>query len=280
MLDFFPPDNYNFPNEKYKEEKWVYVDDTMVEGIIPNRYMVSSFGRFYDTQNGNYYPTENVKSLSYPSVHVQFIDGSYKTLKIHHIMMKRFRPFDYDPNIYTDIDHVDGVKYHNWVWNIERVTHQENIQRCVNIGLYPLCENQQNAVLTNDQVHKICNMISNGYKVSDIIKILKPEIPIITKHLVNDIKGRRNYTEISKLYNFDNMYYCKTSEQKYPEYKIHEMCKVFQEYGKDIKPIEMANILGFDLRKKSYKEQMHFRDVFYNLKKKKMYRYICEKYNY
>ena len=280
MLDFFPPENYEFPDEKYKIEKWEYVTDQIIPGIVPNRYMISTWGRFYDCFNGHYYPTANVRCKDYPCVHIQFIDGTYKTIKIHHIMMKRFKPFDYDPEQFTDIDHKDGIRYHNWIWNIERVTHQENIIRCVKNGQYPLAENQQNAVLTNEQVHKICELISEGLKVSDIIKLLKDEIPVISRHLVNDIKGGRNYTSISCNYNFENMYYNNTHDQKYDDEKIHNLCQIFETYGTDIKPIEAAELMSFDLPDESEQEQMHFRDVFYNVKKKKIYKNICNQYNY
>lgn len=280
MLDFLPTEK-DIPDPRYQIELWKPVDSKNIPGVIENRYFISTWGRFFDSYNGNYYPTENVTSTSYPSVHVQFIDGSYKTLKIHHIMMRAFRPFDYSPETHTDIDHKDGVMYHNWIWNIERVTHQENIRRCVDIGLYPLAENQQNAILTNNQVREICKLISEGYMVSEIVKSLKPSIPVISKHLVNDIKGKRNYTSISKDYDFSNMYYQNTQHMRYDNSIIENMCQTFEEYGKGITPKEMYEIMyDDDLAYQSSEEQMHFRDVFYNLKKKKCYKNICNKYNY
>ena len=280
MLDFLPTLK-DFPDPKYQQEIWRIVDNNIIPGVIENRYSISTWGRFFDSYNGNYYPTENVKCTSYPSVHIQFTDKSYKTIKIHHIMMKAFKPFDYTSELYTDVDHKDGIKYHNWVWNLERVTHQENIQRCVRNGQYPLAEDQQNAILNNDQVREICNLISKGYMVADIIKILKPSIPVISKHIVNDIKGKINYTSISNEYDFSNMYYNNTQNMKYDNSIIESMCRVFEDYGTNIKPKEMYKIMySKDLSNESSEEQMHFRDVFYNLRKKKCYKSICEKYDY
>lgn len=279
MLDFFPKEN-DFIDEKYRIEIWADVTNNDVPNIVPGRYKVSTWGRFYDCFNGKYYPTENVKSTSYPLVHIQFIDGSYKTLKIHHIVLKKFKVFDYKDESYTDVDHKDGIRYHNWVWNLETVTHKENIQRCVKNGQYPLCENQQNAVLTNDQVHKICDLISKGYMVSEIVKILKPEIPIISKHLISDIKFGRNYSTISKNYDFSNMHYYNTQDQKFNDEFIQSLCKIFEIYGTNITPKQAALLMGFTLNYQTKEEQARFRNVFYNIKDKKLYKNICLNYNY
>lgn len=203
-----------FPNEMYCCEIWKYVTNDIVKNVIPNRYQISTFGRLFDTYNGKYYPTDNVKSNSYVLVHIRFIDGNYKTLKMHHLVLKAFCPLYYTDDKYSDVDHKDGIRYHNWIWNLEMVTHQENIIRCVKNGQYPLAENQQNSILTNNQVRMICDLISKGYRNSDIIKILKEEIPVLSKHLISDIKFRRNYKTISAEYNFSNMSYNKTSDKK------------------------------------------------------------------
>lgn len=278
MLDFFPGKG-DFPDKKYEQEIWADITDNEIENVIPGRYKISTWGRVFDSFNGNYYPTANVKNTSYPSVHIQFIDKSYKTIKIHHIMMRRFRPLDYDPNTHTDVDHKDGTRYHNWIWNLERVTHQENIKRCVNIGLYPVGENNPHSILSDEQARSICDLIAKGYRTCDIIRILKPSIPMIDTHIINDIKGRRNYQSISKDYDFSNMSYNNLQHKKLDESVIHAICRCL-EIDKSMKPKEIAERIGYDIGETYSREYGHFYHVVANLRNKTFYKDICKNYNY
>ena len=278
ILDFFPTEN-DFPEEKYKQEVWADITDNEIKDVVPNRYMVSTWGRVYDKYNGNYYPTENVNSTSYPSVHIRFIDGSYKTIKIHHIMMRRFRPIDYNPSVCTDVDHKDGVMYHNWIWNLERVTHQENIKRCVNIGLYPVGEQNPHSILSNNQVRLICKLISDGYRTSDIVKMLSNDIPCISKHIVNDIKSRRNYASISSEFNFDKMYYNNYRNNMLDDSILHGICKCL-EIDRNMKPKDIAEILGLDLGETKSEFYNRFYQSVARLKTKQIHKRIWENYNY
>lgn len=279
MLNYFPSEN-DFPNDSYRQEIWADITQLDVPNIIPNRYKISTWGRVYDSFNGNYYPTENAKCENfYPSVHFQFIDGTFKTMKIHLIMMKKFKPLDNDPSTCTDVDHLDGVRYHNWIWNLERVTHKENIQRCVRIGLYPVGENNPNSILTDNQARAICDMISKGYKVSEIIKFLKPYIPNISKHIVNDIKGKRNYRSISDEYDFSNMYYNKSSDNMLDESILREICECL-EIDRDMRPKEIAIRIGYNLDNPNDISYKRFYQTVARMKNKTKYKNIWENYNY
>lgn len=78
--------------------------------------------------------------------------------KIHRLVMLTFA---YIPGCeYLEVDHLDGCKVHNWIWNLEWVTSKENTTRAINLGLKMVNgASNPNSVINEDQARLIKDLI-------------------------------------------------------------------------------------------------------------------------
>lgn len=81
-----------------------------------------------------------------------------KTLKVHRLVAETYIP---NPNNLPFINHIDGNKLNNDVSNLEWVTHKENVEHALSLGLYSTGTKPKNAKLTNEQVLFLRTEINN-----------------------------------------------------------------------------------------------------------------------
>lgn len=115
--------------------------------------------------------------------------------------------------------------------------------------------------LSEDEVKYICSLLEDGVTVYEICKILN-----VTRHIVNDIKFGRNYTNISCQYNILNK-----DPDYLPDEIVHKICRLI-EAKYEVK--EISNILGVNRTKvASIKQGASHTNIssLYNFQKKKQY---------
>lgn len=119
-------------------------------------------------------------------------DGTTKRISLHRLVAELF--IDNPLNKQT-VNHKNGDKSDNSVSNLEWMTQSENQKHAKETGLCPRGEdnpaNKYSAVL----ITKICEMIQQGVKSKDIREMLS-----VSKSLIDDIRGRRNWKHISNEY--------------------------------------------------------------------------------
>ena len=89
------------------------------------------------------------------------------------------------------VDHIDNVKYHNIISNLQWMRNRENIIKCINE------KNLNDYLIDEKTVKKICKDLCNNLTIYDISKKYN-----ISELLVHDIRFKIRYKNISKNYDF------------------------------------------------------------------------------
>lgn len=178
-------------------EEWVWIPHLFVPGIA-NYYKISSWGRVLNTKTGNYLPQNmNYCKDKYITVRLNDIYGNPIYCQPHRLVMMCFRPvMNYHE---LDVNHKDCIKYHNWVWNLEWATRQENMNHAKLNNLFIKGEDRKSTKLLNDQVEIICELISKGIGPKEISNIMNIDNCNIEK-IVQNIKNGHSWRFISEKY--------------------------------------------------------------------------------
>ena len=283
MLDFYPT---LYPAGYYYQEFWSPIDNIVDYPVEPNRFLISSYGRFYDKRLNQMRPTENVNKESYTFADLKDKDNKIlKHMAIHILVARAFIPLKYEGQ--NEVNHIDGVPYHNWVWNLEWTTHQENLLHAVGIGLYKIGEEQQNAIFTDSQVRMICKEIAAGLSPSQIIEKLLPYIPNINTHLIYDIRSGAQWQHISSEFDFSHMFI--SSQLHENNSLILDMnfvdgaCQVLEKYGRGTSPTKVLELMGINVNELSEKKKKNAFSLICRIKNKERYnkyKEVLEHYDY
>lgn len=117
-----------------------------------NLYAVDMFGEVYgiakDNANGRrILKRKATKSKQNGYMYITLKDnGRVKNARVHRIVADAFIP---NPNNYTDVNHIDGNKENNCVWNLEWCTKSQNSKHAVENGLLKPPTNNVNGVYIN-----------------------------------------------------------------------------------------------------------------------------------
>ena len=266
------------PNGEYTNipEEWFPLTDFFIPGIKP-WYEVSNYGRIYNKFTDRFIP-QDYRENEYRAVSLSFKDGTSRNFELHRVVALIYcwngPDFDYT----KDVNHRDGVKGHNWAWNLEWCTHKENLDHCIDTGLMPLGEDRDNSIFTNEQVDIICRLISEGKSNKEIKDIMQIQEGNISK-LIQNIKNGHCWKHVSKNHDFSN---AKTKSMLTNEDK-HKICTYFQYNGTDISYKNILDYIGYDysdlskdelsclnsticyLRKKFFKENKYQYDNVYQV---------------
>lgn len=235
---------YFEPKKLDENEEFKLVDDTVLTNVVPNRYLVSNYGRIYDIRAEKFMnPVSNVSSGSVKKSVYYKVKFSYisepdsltlkaKDIYIHRAVMKAFEPISNSNEM--DVDHKDSNHLNNRLDNLQWVTHEENQRLAVVRDEVASCENNGNAIYTNDEVHFICKALEGGRDFSYI----KSHIPHATYATVKAIRQGSNYRRISSNYNIIK----NNTPAKPNEILAEKICKMLED-GYRIRDIcEILNV--------------------------------------
>lgn len=96
-----------------------------------------------------------------------FVDGKsiYKT--VHRLVAEVFIP---NPENKPTVNHKDGDKKNNNLPNLEWNTWKENKEHAVLNGLCAYGETNGKSIHTEEQIHEVCRLLSDGFRNVDIAK--------------------------------------------------------------------------------------------------------------
>ena len=186
--------------EIIEQEKWATITDCIVSNIAPI-YSISTYGRVYNSKTGNYLP-QNIfyNKDKYITISLSLLDGTHTFKQIHRLELETFIPIKNSDDY--EVNHKDGIKYHNWIWNLEWVTHKDNMIHAIDNNLFKFGSDRSNTVYDEQLIHYICNLISKGYSYKQVEKILGFDC----EKLYHNIKNGHCWKHISKQYDFSNAF--------------------------------------------------------------------------
>ena len=155
----------------------------------------------------------------YLFVHIYDYEHKLINLTIHRLVAKMFC-HNSDPNNKVQVNHIDGNKLNNNYKNLEWVTPSENNYHANNEGLRKPTHSHEgtlfpkdgevihdwqsygNTDLSDDDVHKACQMLQDGYRVCDISAMTGYD-----RRLVQKIRDRyhKKWLRITSTYDFSKI---------------------------------------------------------------------------
>jgi hypothetical protein len=255
-------------DEIKSEEVFAPITDMVVPGVGPG-YSISTWGRVYNATTGNTLPKNiNYNKNHYITIRLNDIIGNPIMVQPHRVLLMTFNYVDGCELL--DVNHIDGVKYHNWIWNLEWNTRKQNIEHAINNGLFNLGETRKGTVITNEQAHYICQLIQDGKSPSEIETITG--IPG-SASISSNIKAGLSWKHIACQYDFSNAF----SRGPFTDQEIHMICQVFWFMGVETPTRDILNIIGY---KYSEEDMNNLVAAVSSYRKRKCRRDICDQYDY
>lgn len=244
------------------------------EGIKPY-YLISNTGLVYSTYTNQYIiPQEN--HAGYLQISLMTETGRVHR-KLHRLVMICFNPID-NYELY-EVNHKDGDKTHNWIWNLEWATSKENKTHAILNGLSDglIGDNNPKSKITSDTAYYIGQLLlSRNYTDDEIISLT--DCP--NKEIIRNIANGKTW---SHLFTEDQINIMKLSREgkRLTDDEIHSICKYYENnnhlysgYG-SVKKISIDALSSINLP---------ITDTFIRLAKRLYYKYdnknICNLYNY
>lgn len=118
----------------YHQEEWRPVLPIFVPDVLPDTYWISNHGRVYSALRSPSYPNGGIMSHSinakgYHQINLQKTDKRKACVKIHRLVMLHFA---FVPGCEKmEVDHLDGNKDNNTLWNLEWVSPAVNTYRAI-----------------------------------------------------------------------------------------------------------------------------------------------------
>lgn len=222
--------NKGFTNYKIGNITFIIEYDDLFKPIIINNeksnYMIDRLGNVYNRKNKKSLIPQ-LSSGGYYWIQLSHHKKS-KTYAIHRLVALAFIP---NPLNKPDVNHIDGIKSHNFVENLEWVTKSENSLHAYRTGLNSNAgEINPNAKLTKNIVIDIWNdIIMNNNTFTNIGKKYG-----VSKATISHIYKGDTWKEFYDIFHNDND---TTRQYKYSDEVIANARKLFSENKLSMKEI-------------------------------------------
>jgi hypothetical protein len=168
LKEIISPIEFEPNSPYYHQEEWREVLPCYVPGVVPSTYWISNMGRVYTNLKSPIYPNggimkHSINQKGYHQINLKSVHGNKIGIKIAKLVMLHFR---FVPGCqYFEVDHLDGNKDHNCLWNFEWVNSQENTHRAIKNGQRSLSPNAEynGVLLTDEQARSLFKEAIEGY---------------------------------------------------------------------------------------------------------------------
>ena len=160
-----------------------------------DKYLISEDGKVFSLHVGQY-KTLRINTCGYVITALRIGKKDYSK-RVHRLVAETYIP---NPENKPEVNHKDGNKLNNHYTNLEWCSSKGNKEHALIAGLYDniIGEKHVFSVISDEQAHKICEMLVDGMRSKDIAEYFGLE-----KDTVANIKAGRSYRHISKLYTFN-----------------------------------------------------------------------------
>lgn len=182
----------------FLDEVFIRVSDYIPEA--KDYYFVSNYGRICSIYTG--FPvlmSTHMSNAGYVQISISLKNGNRTLMLLHRIVMRCFCPILNHEEM--AVNHIDGIKYHNWLSNLEWATNSENMIHCYRNNLEINGIDHPWTTITEEQVHHICQLMEQGLPnriISEMVFGDRDHIGII-----GSIRGKHSWVNISRNYNID-----------------------------------------------------------------------------
>lgn len=248
---------------------------------IKHQYTISTYGRVFNYVDNKFVAPRALQSENkYLNVSIRLREGGMRTFDIHRLMLITFMPNDLSYYKGLVCNHKDGIKCHNWLWNLEWMTTRENTIHAINNGLIPMGAERNNGIASEELIRKICQMIQDGYTNRQIMEAIDPStVNCDLSRLIRNIKDGHCHSNISKEYDFSNAYSIYNERRFTPE-QIETICSLFEKNGRDYKSKAICYDLGIDIDSMDRLAKCRYYAAINGLRTKNNFQEICAKYDY
>lgn len=159
---------------------------------LKDRYYIDELGNLY-TDYGEKKMTNSLHNKGYVGNSLIRQDGSNKLYLRHRLVLQTFKPIENYAEM--QVNHIDGIKTHNYVENLEWCTNQENrIHACKN-GLAARLKGETNPFhkLTEQEVLEMIDDLQNHIPYSVLVEKYN-----CSKSTVSAVKNKRNWSYLTK----------------------------------------------------------------------------------
>lgn len=256
IIEFFP-------------EEFRYIN---INNYIIYDYLVSNYGRIYSNKT-NMIMKQFTDRDGYNRISL-WIEGKRPSLIVSRLVLQTFKPI-LNPELYQ-VNHKNGIKSINELWNLEWTTPKENTHHAIRTGLMGdrFGENNTNSNFTDKEVHGICRYMEQGFGYNEICNIMCIEEKDYKnfKKLLYHISSDNAWKHISSQYQIENR---KPERQIFTNKQVHQICKLLKQ---NIKSSDIVKNLGIDYDSLNQKEKKNFRDYISKIKTKVKFTNISDIY--
>ena len=246
---------------KYEEFKNIILED----GTFLNDYIISNYGRVYSFKTNKLLIPAERNGYLYVTL---AYNGEQHPKRINRLVMMTFMPV-LNANL-LQVNHINGDKKDNSIWNLEWCTAKQNIAHAIRTGLRKTGEDHPSAIITNIQAKQISEMLEKGYSYEEMYNKMNLNIEYDNfRKIVYRIRYGESWKSISKNYNFDRE---KQRHSDYSDSDINLICKSLEE-GKSYN--EICDLFGLNNKN----DRDLFKRVIINIANKNTYTNISSKYN-
>lgn len=234
-------------------------------------YWVSNHGRIYSERLGAIL-NPGIEKNGYCRITLFTKDGREVRRSVHRLVMESFMWFDGCDEY--EVNHKNGIKTCNELWNLEWVTAAENNRHALLNGLHKHGEDSMLAKYSNETVLKIADLLMQEYSYRDISMMVFGEYNDIYQHLISNIANKHCWNYVLIDYDFPTY---RTHKQKLSDQKLDEIYKYHLE-NPDVDITNLARLFVNNYDNLDRNQKVTYRLAIKNLIEHKAFDHVYSKY--